>query len=383
MQNLIILGSTGSIGRQTLDLVRQFPDHFRITGLAAFSSIKALSNQIREFKPAGVAIQLPKDAELLKKEFPDLTVFSGTHANEKLIQSIDSHQVLVAIVGTAALAPTITAIQNQRRIALASKEVMVAAGPLITALATKHKVDILPVDSEHAAIKMCIQGRQPTVIQSLILTASGGPFFSQTNLDLSQVTIEQALSHPKWSMGKKISIDSATLMNKGLEVIEAHELFGIAYPNIHVMIHPQSIVHSMVEFIDSSIMAQLSSPDMRLPIQYALSYPNMLPAAAKKLQLSDMAHLDFQLPDMKRFPALRLAYEAGTTGGTAPAILNAANEQAVHEFLHQHLRFTEIAEYVDATLQQASIIQNPDLSEIMQADAWARDVVKKRLLICD
>jgi 1-deoxy-D-xylulose-5-phosphate reductoisomerase len=377
MKKLIILGSTGSIGTQAVEIIEKYPERFEVVGLAAFGNVTLLQKQINKVNPKAVAIVDPKKAQQIKKDNPQLIVFSGDEANIKLIQEYDADMVLVSIVGVAALKPTLEALKSGKAIALASKEIMVAAGHIVTDLARKKKLDILPVDSEHAAIHMCLEGRKHDAVEALILTASGGPFFNK-DINLAEVTLAQALKHPKWTMGQKITIDSSTLMNKGLEVIEAHWLFDIPYSKIDVVIHPQSIVHSMVEYVDGSVISQMSLPDMRLPILYAFSYPETLKASWPKLDLTKIHHLDFHQPDLGRFRALDLAIQAGKSGGSSTTVLNAANEQAVELFLKEQIGYLDITNLVEDALNECNTIKNPDLDEIIESDLWAREFVRNK-----
>jgi len=361
---LALLGSTGSIGRQTLDIVRTLPERFQIVALAAGSNIDLLSQQIGEFKPGlvyydqGAPATPDTDAEFLSPE--------------DIARHPEVDTVVMAISGTAGLKPTLAAVRAGKRVCLANKESIVMAGKIITEEARRNGARILPVDSEHSAIWQCLDSeRQPPA--RLILTASGGPFRHYSPAQLGEVTVEEALRHPSWQMGRKVTIDSATLMNKGLEVIEAHWLFDMPFERINVLTHPQSIIHSMVEFIDSSVKAQLSYPDMRLPIQYALSYPERLAnPQLPRLDWSQISRLTFEPPDLDTFPCLKLAIEAGSRGGTCPAVLSAADEMAVDLFLSRRIRFIDIARYVEQALDQHQVTAEPDLAEIMAADAWAR-----------
>jgi len=371
VKRIVVLGSTGSIGRQTLEVIRALPGRFRIAGLAAGKNLDLLSKQINEFKPGFVYHQA-------EGTLPQLA--SGDYELLSL-EDIASHRtvdtVVIATSGKAGLLATLAAVKAGKSVALANKESLVMAGEIITNEAKLNGARILPVDSEHSAIWQCMEGEtQPPT--RLILTASGGPFLRYSPAQLEEVTVKQALEHPSWQMGKKVTIDSATLMNKGLEVIEAHWLFGIPFDNIEVIIHPQSIIHSMVEFADGSTKAQLSYPDMRLPIQYALSYPERLSnPQLPRLDWSNIRELTFEQPDFDTFPCLRLAIEAGKTGGTCPAVLCAADEVAVELFLSQAIGFTDIANVVEETLKQHEVIAQPTLEEIIAADAWARDSVIK------
>ena len=363
---LAVLGSTGSIGQQTLEVVRVLPHKFRIVALAAGKNIDLLSKQISEFKPRFVYYQDKESpARLANTDYEFLS--PEDIACHPLVDT-----VVVATSGKSGLTPTLAAVKAGKKVCLANKESLVMAGKIITDEAKLNRAQIVPIDSEHSAIWQCLNGERQKPVQ-LILTASGGPFHHYLPAQLNEVTVEQALRHPSWQMGRKVTIDSATLMNKGLEVIEAHWLFNMPFDNIKVLIHPQSIIHSMVEFMDGSIKAQLSYPDMRLPIQYALSYPERLAnPQLPRLDWNHISSLTFEQPDFDTFPCLKLAIEAGKRGGTYPAVLCAADEVAVELFLSQEIKFVDIARYVGQTLELHQAIANPSLEEIMAADAWAR-----------
>ncbi|MDD4859130.1 MAG: 1-deoxy-D-xylulose-5-phosphate reductoisomerase [Dehalococcoidales bacterium] len=358
---LAVIGSTGSIGRQALDVVRALPGRFEVAALAAGGNTALLAQQIREFRPRFVysfAEFKPDTGEVLPLE--------------QIAAHQDVDMVLVAAAGKAGLEPTLAAVKAGKKVALANKESLVTAGAIITREAKKSGAQILPVDSEHSAVWQCLSGEvQPPV--RLILTASGGPFWSYPAEKLAQVTAAQALKHPSWQMGRKVTIDSATLMNKGLEIIEAHWLFNMPVDKITVLVHPQSIVHSMVEYADGAIKAQLSYPDMRLPIQYALTYPERLAnAGLPRLNWNEVKSLNFEMPDMERFPCLRLGIEAGQKGGTYPAVLCAADEVAVEMFLAGRIKFTDIPRLIETVLERHSAAANPNIEEIEAADTWAR-----------
>jgi len=371
VKRLAVLGSTGSIGQQTLEVVRALPHRFQIVGLAAGKNIDLLAKQINEFKPRFVHYQDKRtQARLANAEYQILS-----------LEDIASHPqvdtVIIATSGKAGLSPTLAAVKAGKNVALANKESLVMAGEIITSEAKLNAAQILPIDSEHSAIWQCLRGETQPAAQ-LILTASGGPFRHYSLAELNGVTAKQALKHPSWQMGRKVTIDSATLMNKGLEVIEAHWLFDMPFDKIRVLIHPQSIIHSMVEFIDGSLKAQLSYPDMRLPIQHALSYPERLPNPhLPRLDWNNIKDLTFEPPDFDTFPCLKLAIEAGRKGGTYPAVLCAADEVAVESFLSQRIKFTDIARLVEQTLEEHEAIGRPTLEEIMAADAWAREKVRQ------
>ena len=381
-KKLAILGSTGSIGRQTLEVVDRFPHLFEVVALVAGSNVNLLAEQINKYQPAlaGIANQ-EKEKEL--KELVKVKNIELTSGPSALLQgaTVEEAQVVVtSVTGTVGLVPTVAAIKKGKDIALANKETLVAAGELITTLVKEMGVKILPVDSEHSAIFQCLQGAPSKGLAKIILTASGGPFRGKSREDLVKVTREMALNHPNWSMGRKITIDSATMMNKGLEVMEARWLFGLDYDHIEVVIHPQSIIHSMVEFADGSILAQLGLPDMRLPIQYALSYPERWSNDFPKLDFRQYSQLTFAEPDMDTFSCLSLAFEAGRSGGTLPAVLNAANEEAVALFLDGKIKFLQIPQLIEKTMNDHIIISNPSLEEILEADYLAREQVKKLLI---
>ncbi|WP_373598080.1 1-deoxy-D-xylulose-5-phosphate reductoisomerase [Paraclostridium bifermentans] len=380
MKKISILGSTGSIGTQTLDVVRKNRDKFEVVAISANSSINLLLEQIKEFKPKYVAVYNEESAKALKSMIPNdikIEVLSGMDGLVA-ISSLDEIDVLLtAIVGMIGLVPTLEAIKNGKTIALANKETLVTAGQLVMDEAKKRNVSILPVDSEHSAIFQCLNGENNKEIDSIILTASGGPFRGKSKEELVNVTKNEALKHPNWSMGRKISIDSSTLMNKGLEVIEAKWLFDVEADKIDVVVHPQSIIHSMVQFVDSSIIAQMGCPDMKLPIQYALTYPERLLNDFERLDFSKLSSLTFEKPDLETFPCLKLAYDSLKMGGTYSAVLNAANEVLVNEFLEDKIKFYDIPYYIEKTLDAHECIKKPTLEEILHIDNWSREFVKK------
>ena len=365
LKRLAVLGSTGSIGQQTLQVVRALPNQFRIIGLAAADNIDLFQQQITEFKPDFIYF--------LAEESRLANVGSEFLALDDIAAHPEVDMVVVATSGKAGLSPTLAAVRAGKKVALSNKESLVMAGEIITAEAERNGAQILPVDSEHSAIWQCLRGESQQTGR-VILTASGGPFLYYTPEQLNEVTVEQALAHPSWKMGRKVTIDSATLMNKGLEVIEAHWLFDMPYENIDILIHPQSIIHSMVEFADGSIKAQLGYPDMRLPIQYALTYPERLPnPELPGVDWSKIKSLTFETPDFDAFPCLKLAIEAGKKGGTFPAVLCAADEVAVELFLSRRLKFSEIGHLVGQVLNQHQATAHPTLDEIIKADSWARE----------
>jgi 1-deoxy-D-xylulose-5-phosphate reductoisomerase len=378
MTRLLILGSTGSIGKSTLELVRSFPDKFEIAGLSVNTNIDELEKQIKEFKPRTVVVRDEhKAAELTSRIGSSCKVFTG---NEGLLEITkqDNYDVFVmALVGFAGLAPTIEAIKLRKRIALANKETLVVAGEIIINLCKKHNVELIPVDSEHSAIFQCLIGEENKNISKIILTASGGPFLNKCKTEFDSISIEEALNHPNWKMGSKITIDSATMMNKGLEVIEAFWLFHLPKEKIEVVIHPQSIIHSMVEFCDGSIKAQLSTPDMKLPILFALTFPDRYIYNGVATNFKKIGSLSFFEPDFNKFVCLKMAYDAIAEGGTAPCILNAANEVAVDKFLKGKIKFTQIPVIIQEALNNISNHTIVDLDSVLEADLKTRELLTK------
>jgi len=375
MRSVSLLGSTGSIGANVCEVVRQFPERYRLVALAAGSNYDALAKQIIEFKPELVAIGSEEGSSRLRDLLPPSCrpeILVGPEGNCAVAAHPDAQITISAIVGSAGLLPTLSAIRAGKDIGLANKETLVMAGKIVMDEVARHGVVMLPVDSEHSAIFQALEAGRRDDVKKIILTASGGPFRGRDRAQLEKVTREEALNHPNWSMGRKISIDSATLMNKGLEVIEARWLFGVADEHIEVVVHPQSIIHSLVEFIDGSVVAQLGIPDMRIPIAYALSYPERLPLDLPRLSLAQCANLAFHDPDFQSFPALRLAYDALRSGGVMPAVLNAANEIAVEAFLDAKLDFLQIAETVEETMAIIKSGSEDNLDDILQADGDAR-----------
>lgn len=375
-RRIAILGSTGSIGRQTLDVVRAYPDRFEVVALAARSNVSLLAEQAREFHPRLVACS--GDAPDLQAQLDTLLpgCLRGAEGLTAAATHPDVEMVVAATSGLVGVPPTIAAIRAGKTIALANKETLVMAGSQVMAEARSRGVEILPVDSEHNALWQCLRGERSAEVRRLLLTASGGPFRQKTLTEMRDVTLEQALAHPTWRMGPKVTIDSATLMNKGLEVIEAHWLFDMPFEKIAVVVQPQSIIHSMVEFVDDSIKMQASIPSMRLPIQYALSYPDRLDrdgtALSQPLRWDQITRLDFENADLERFPCLRLAFEAGRAGGAAPAALVGADETAVDLFAHGAIRFTDIATVIERVLARHNVIANPDVDTIQAVSAWAQ-----------
>ncbi|MDR0978134.1 MAG: 1-deoxy-D-xylulose-5-phosphate reductoisomerase [Endomicrobium sp.] len=375
MKRITILGSSGSIGRQAVDVVSRMKDNIHIEALAAGCNIKILKDQIKQFKPAAVSVTYKSDAEELKKwcilNKIKTDVYSGASGLEKLALMPGADMVLAAVSGCAGLKSIIAALKSKKNVALANKESIVAAGNYLMKLAAENGVSVFPVDSEHSAVFQCCAGEKKKQIRKIILTASGGPFYKY-NGDFSKITVEQALAHPTWKMGKKVTIDSATLMNKGLEAIEASVLFNVPINKIDIVIHPQSLVHSMVEYIDGSVIAQLSDPDMKLPIQYALTYPDRLESNVKFLDFTQISRLEFYKPDFDKFPCLRLAYSAAEKGGVLPAVMSAADEIAVVNFLDKKIKFTHIAEIVEKTMRAYEISKNILTDGFFEADSWAR-----------
>jgi 1-deoxy-D-xylulose-5-phosphate reductoisomerase len=374
MKRIVILGSTGSIGTNTLDIISKFPEKFRAVGLTACNNVDKLEEQVRTFSPAVVAMAEPAAAERLRARCKDLktTILNGTDGLMQAATLAEADLVISAIVGGAGLVPTLAAIKAGKFIALANKEPMVMAGRLMQEEARKHGVRIFPVDSEHSALFQSMEGHRVKDIRRLILTASGGPLWNLTKEQLRDVTVEQALQHPNWKMGDKITIDSATLMNKGLEVVEARWLFDIPSSKIEVVVHRESIIHSLVEYADRSVIAQLGLPDMRTPIAYAMNYPERVPLDLPSLNLAQIGTLTFFNPDHDRFPCLKLGYEALRVGGTMPAAMNAANEVAVQAFLDRRIGFLGIAETIRRTMDAHKPVEVSTIEDALHTDAWAR-----------
>ncbi len=380
-RGIILLGSTGSIGTQTLQVIEQFPDKFSVVGLSANGNIDLLEQQVRKFKPGVVAVKKREKAREIKRRLRDLDikVLTGEDGLKDISTWPGAELVVVAVVGFSGLQPTISALEEGRTIALANKETLVAGGELVMKKAREKGVAILPVDSEHSALFQCLHAGSAKEVKKLILTASGGPFLGFGRDELRRVSPSQALKHPNWTMGAKVTIDSSTLMNKGFEVIEARWLFGLSYDQIEVVVHPESIVHSMVHFIDGSVMAQMSLPSMLFPIQYALSYPERWKNNFPHLQWEDKAALTFLPPDRGNFPCLELAYSAGKRGGTMPAVLNAANELAVDSFLKGEIPFLQIPHLLEEVMNRHTVIQDPAFFDLLCADEWARSETIKIL----
>lgn len=380
-KQICILGSTGSIGTQALDVIRQHPDLYEAYALTANDSVEKLAEQAREFNPAAVVIANETRYEELKAKLADtdVKVYAGHKALCEIVEAGPVDMVLAALVGFAGLEPTIRAIKARKKICLANKETLVVAGELILDLVSKYHVDLLPVDSEHSAIFQCLVGEEMNEVDKILLTCSGGPFRNFTHEQLLTVTAADALRHPTWKMGAKITIDSASLMNKGFEVMEAKWLFGVPAEKIEVLVHPQSVVHSGVQFKDGAVKAQLGVPDMRLPIQYAFSFPKRLPLNGDRLDLFSTRKLEFFKPDVRKFPCLRLAYEAISEGGNMPCILNAANEVANAAFRRGECSFLGMAEVIERTMRQASFDKTPNLDTYFQTDAEARQIAASLL----
>lgn len=381
MRKISILGSTGSIGTQTLDVIRHNRD-LQLIAISAGSNIKMLEEQIREFHPQLAAVWSESNAKLLRENIADVMptckVVSGMEGLLEVAVAEQADILITAVVGMIGIQPTIAAIMAGKDIGLANKETLVTAGHIIMPLAKEKNVSILPVDSEHSAIFQCLNGERENKIHKILLTASGGPFRGMNRKDLELVTLEMALKHPNWSMGKKITIDSATMVNKGLEVIEAKWLFDVEPEQIEVVVQPQSIIHSMVEFEDGAVMAQLGVPDMRLPIQYALYYPRRVFLDGKRLDFSMLSEITFEKPDMEAFLGLRYAYDAVKTGGTMPTVLNAANELAVAKFLNNQIHFLEIYEMIQICMEEHKVVENPTVEDILETEKWVYETIESR-----
>jgi 1-deoxy-D-xylulose-5-phosphate reductoisomerase len=375
-KKIAILGSTGSIGKQALEVVSEQSSHFQVEVLTAGTNAELLIEQALQYQPNSVVIGDERRYEQVKDALwnAGIKVYAGRDALNQIVESTEVEMVLTALVGSAGLEPTVRAIQSGKQIALANKETLVVAGEIVTELARKHAVNIYPVDSEHSAIFQCLAGEWNNPIEKIYLTASGGPFRGKTLHDLSSVTRDQALKHPNWAMGAKITIDSATMMNKGLEVIEARWLFHLKPSQIDVIVHPQSIIHSLVQFRDGSMKAQMGLPDMKLPIQYAMAYPQRLVNDFPRFDFMQYPQLTFEKPDLDTFRCLRLAYQAMEAGGNMPCVLNAANEMAVADFLEQKITFLQIAEQVEEAMQKCTFIAKPTIDDYYQSDAETRRI---------
>lgn len=381
MKRISLFGSTGSIGRQTLSVIRAYPLEFKIVGLACRENWQLLLRQIKEFQPAVVAVFDQRAASQLQAKLKNkkIIVYLGPDSLEKMASFSQADMVVMAVSGAIGIKATLTAVKAKKNIALATKEVMVSAGDLVNKAVKTNKVQLIPVDSEHSAIFQCLKAGKHKEIRRIYLTCSGGPFRGQKLQDLQNVTLKQALKHPNWSMGAKITIDSATLMNKGLEVIEAMKLFHLSLAQVKVLIHPQSIIHSMVEFVDGSIIAQLGPPDMRLAVRYALAYPQRLNNNLAFLDFAKFSQLNFTQPDSQTFRCLVLAFQAAKIGGTMTAVLNGANELVVQAFLEGKIKFLAIAKCVEAVMRSHKVIKSPSLSQILKADQWARMTALKEI----
>jgi len=379
-RNIAILGSTGSIGRNSLKVIRNLPDRFRTTVLTTYSNVELLAEQAREFHPTAVVVLDESKFGAFERSAPRGTeVLCGKDALLEVVRRDDVDLVLNSLVGFAGLRPTVEAVRYGKDVALANKETLVVAGAYVMELVREHGVRLVPIDSEHSAIMQCLLGEEKNPPAKLILTASGGPFLNTPREHFALITVNEALAHPNWKMGHKITVDSATLMNKGLEVIEAHWLFGLPAERIEVVIHPQSIIHSMVEFVDGSVKAQLGLPDMKIPIQYALTYPERLPLNGGRVNFPDLHSMTFFAPDRAKFRCLQLAYDALTLGGTAPAVLNAANEVAVEAFLGQKTAFDRIPELIEKALQAHTVRPHPEFEHTVEADRDTRKFVRTLL----
>jgi 1-deoxy-D-xylulose-5-phosphate reductoisomerase len=380
LKNIVILGSTGSIGVNALDVVRRHKDRFRVVGLAANSNVALMRKQIQEFKPLAVAMGHTPSADALRNSLSSMRnappVWNHDAGAERLARLPQASTVICGMVGAQGLLPLVAALKAGKTVGLANKEALIVAGPVILALSKRYKAPLIPVDSEHSAIFQCLQGHKDVEVSKLILTASGGPFYRSTH-DLDTITVEQALNHPTWKMGNKITVDSATLMNKGLEAIEAHFLFDVPMEKIEIVIHPQSIVHSLVEYADGAMLAQLSHPDMRIPIQYALTHPERSATPVRKLDLAQVQQLTFAKPDFSRFPCLKLALDAGRLGGTAPAVLSSSNEEAVYAFLRGRISFMQIPKVVAHVLKRHTARKTPTLKDILAVDSSARTTARQ------
>ncbi|MED4264774.1 1-deoxy-D-xylulose-5-phosphate reductoisomerase [Priestia megaterium] len=380
MKKISLLGATGSIGTQTVDIVRAHPEHFELSAISVGRNINEARKIIQQCKPALVSVMKKEDCVSLQAEFPSIRFVYGEEGLVEVATHPSTGVLVNAVLGSVGLTPTLEAIKMRKTIAIANKETLVTAGHLVMEAAKEYGADILPVDSEHSAIFQSLQGQDQKAIDRLILTASGGSFRDKTRAELQGVTVEDALNHPNWSMGAKITIDSATMMNKGLEVIEAHWLFDLPYEKIDVLLHKESIIHSMVEYSDTSVIAQLGTPDMRVPIQYALTYPKRMSLPnTKRLSLANIGQLHFAKMDEERFRCLAFAFEAGKEGGTLPTVLNAANEEAVQAFLDGHITFLQIEDVIEKAMNEHTVIQKPCLSTIKEVDLEAREFVRSAI----
>lgn len=377
-KRISIIGSTGSIGTQALEVIEELQDKFEILAISGGNNIPLLMRQIRQFSPKCVCVKAMTSKVELARYFPNLNIICGDKGLEEICSNTDNDLIVVAVSGKTGLKPTITAIKNKINVALANKETLVMAGDIVMEMAKENGVSLLPIDSEHSAIHQCI--KNISEVKKLIITASGGPFRTKTLDEIKKATVAEALAHPKWNMGKKITVDSATLMNKGLEVIEAHHLFGFSYDDIEVVVHPQSVIHSAVEYVDGSIIAQIGLPSMHIPIQYALTYPERLPGIkTSSFDFIKAKQFDFEAPNLIKFPCLRLAYEAGRTGGSAPLCMNAANEEAVMAFLDGKIKLYKIYEVVFDMLSKHTVVKTNSIDEIIDLDNEIRIKTKELL----
>lgn len=381
MKQIALLGASGSIGRNTLEVISKYPENFKVNVLSVHSQVDFAVEKAQELKPEAVIISDNNDIldaiDFLEKQ--GIKVYVGDNGLEQALVEFDFDLLVNALVGGIGLVPTLAAIRSGKSVALANKETLVMAGELVNNELKQHDATLIPIDSEHSAIFQCLVGEPRESVKRIILTGSGGPFLQRDINDFHNITIEESLAHPNWKMGKKITVDSATLMNKGLEIIEAYWLFGISLDQIDLVIHPQSIIHSMVEFVDGSIKAQLGWPDMKIPIQYALTYPERLPMQSDEMNFAELKELTFFEPDYEKFPNLRLASEAIKKGGTMPAVLNAANEEAVHLFLNGVISFMDISQLIGDTMQRHDCVTHPGLDETLAADRWARHYVVENI----
>ncbi len=379
MKKVVIIGSTGSIGKSALDLFDTVLKDYQVLALSANENVVELAKQVKKYRPKYAVITNPENNNIIKKANKSTKVLNGINGLMEIASLKEADLILLGLVGSVGIVPLMAAARAGKRIAMANKESLVMAGSIVLNEVKKYGAEIIPVDSEHSAIFQCLQGNDVENVKRLIITASGGPFKNLKASGLKHITPEQALNHPTWKMGKKITIDSSTLMNKGLEVIEAHYLFGLPFEKIDVVIHPQSIIHSMVEYIDGSIMAQMSHPDMRLPILYALTYPGRRAGVIKPMSFSEIARLDFFKVDFKKFPCFELALSAGKTGGTMPAVMNGANEAAVNNFLNKKIAFDKIPYYVRKTMESHKTVKKPGIDEVLRADLLARASVEEMI----
>lgn len=372
-KQISIIGSTGSIGTQALEVIERLQEQFELLAISGGDNLTLLMQQIQKFKPKFVCTKSCSVSLELERRFGDVKFLCGDEGLEEICSNKDNDLIVMAVSGKTGLKPTLTAMKNKINVALANKETLVMAGEIVMNSARENGVSLLPIDSEHCAIHQCLKGDNISSLRKLIITASGGPFRSSSLEEIKNATVEQTLAHPKWNMGKKITVDSATLMNKGLEVIEAHHLFGTSYDDIEVIIHPQSIIHSAIEYVDGSVIAQIGLPSMHIPIQYALTYPERVEGIkSESFNFLDAKRFDFEKPDLEKFPCLRLAYESGRTGGSAPICLNAANEEAVFAFLKGKIKLYQIFETVDRMLSQHNIVKSPSIDEILAIDEEIR-----------